>query len=321
MELVDRMLAGDEVALARLITIVENRSSQVQEIMRLIYPHTGNAYRVGFTGPPGAGKSTMIDRLTTALRDRDATVGIVAIDPTSPFSGGALLGDRIRMQKHYLDKGVFIRSMGTRGSYGGLARSSRDVVKLLDAYGKDYVLVETVGVGQTELDIVGASDTVVVILVPESGDAIQTMKAGLMEIADIFVVNKADRGGAERVKAELETMVHMNGTRDPEWMPPVLLAEAENGKGIDAICETVNQHRRTLETSQHLERRRQEHSRLELVEILEELIRARLMGKTDTPGLFAQYVDKVKRGEIDPYTAAHEILDSEQLSREILAGK
>jgi LAO/AO transport system kinase len=318
MELVDRMLAGDQIALAKLISLVENHSPDVPEIMRLIHSHTGRAYRIGITGPPGAGKSTVTDKLTALLRGRGATVGIVAIDPTSPFSGGALLGDRIRMQQHYLDPGVFIRSMGTRGSHGGLSISTKDVVKLLDAFGKDYVIVETVGVGQTELDVVSATDSVVVVLVPEAGDAVQTMKAGLMEIADIFVVNKADRGGADRIKAQLEIMLHMSPPREDEWEAPVLLAEAEFGNGIDELCAAIDHHHAALQASGGLARRRQEHSKLELIEVVEDLIRDRLIHKAASDSVFADYTRKVQSGEIEPYTAAHEIFASEDILRELL---
>jgi LAO/AO transport system ATPase len=207
--LVERMLKGDRLALARLITQVENRSPAVPAIMKTVYPRAGAAYVAGITGPPGAGKSTVVDRLTAHLRADGSTVGIVAVDPSSLFTGGAVLGDRIRMQGHALDPGVFIRSMATRGSLGGLARATGEVIKLLAAFGHDWVLVETVGVGQTELDIMKLADTTVVVLVPESGDAIQTMKAGLMEAADVFAVNKADRAGAPALMAELKFAAHL----------------------------------------------------------------------------------------------------------------
>src|SRR5207237_1431068 len=203
------MLARDRSALARLMTLVENRAPELPAIMSRVYGRTGHAHVVGVTGPPGAGKSTLTDRLTAHLRGAERRIGIVAVDPSSPFSGGAVLGDRIRMQAHFLDPGVFIRSLSTRGSHGGLARATRDMIRLLDAFGVDNVLVETVGVGQTELDVMRLADTVVVVLVPEAGDAVQVMKAGLLEIADIFVVNKADREGAERMQSELAQMLHL----------------------------------------------------------------------------------------------------------------
>lgn len=317
MELVDRMLRGEPAALARLMTMVENRSASVPAIMREINSYLGRAYRVGITGPPGAGKSTLADRLTALLRKRGETVGIVAIDPTSPFSGGALLGDRIRMQQHYLDSGVFIRSMGTRGSHGGLARATRDVMKLLDASGKDWVIVETVGVGQTELDVMEATDTTLVVLVPESGDSVQTMKAGLLEIADIFAVNKADRAGADRVQAELEMMLHIAPQRD-SWQIPVLRTQAENGVGMEELLQAIDKHRDSLRKSEQLERRREHFRRQELVDIIEEQIRIRLVARlTDDPKL-KLYAEDVLSGTLDPYTAAQEILSNEQLIASIL---
>src|SRR3989475_10363235 len=208
-QLIDRMLGGDRVALARLVTRVENRAPGLPAVMSRLYPHTGRAHVVGITGPPGAGKSTLTDRITARLRAAGLRVGIIAVDPTSPFSGGAVLGDRIRMQAHFLDPGVFIRSLASRGSHGGVARPTRDVIRLLDAYGMDRVLVETVGVGQTELDVMRLADTTVVVLVPEAGDARQGMKGGLLQNGGGFLVNKADRDGAERMRSELAQMLYL----------------------------------------------------------------------------------------------------------------
>src|ERR1051325_5701551 len=227
------MLRGDRLALARLITHVENRSAAVPAIMKAIHGRGGDAYVVGITGPPGAGKSTVVDRITEHLRREGRTVGVIAVDPSSPFTGGAVLGDRIRMQQHTLDSGVFIRSMATRGSLGGLARATRDVLKLLAAARYEWLLIETVGVGQTELDVMQLVDTTVVVLVPESGDAIQTMKAGLLEAADVFVVNKADRAGAPALMAELKFAAHLHYTsptspKDVDWEIPVLPTQAQS---------------------------------------------------------------------------------------------
>jgi len=212
--LVEQMLKGEDVSLSRVISLVENESSQVPQIMKLIAPHLGRAHCIGITGPPGVGKSTLVDKLTVLMRQKDSKVGIIAVDPSSPFTGGAVLGDRIRMQQHYLDDGVFIRSMATRGGLGGLPQTTGSVIKLLDAAGKDSILVETVGVGQSEIDIMQKTDTVLVILCPESGDAIQTMKAGLFEIADIFVVNKADNPGADNFVRDIQAMLQL---REPSW--------------------------------------------------------------------------------------------------------
>src|SRR5216684_3352458 len=256
------MLSGDRLALARLITRVENRMPGVAEIMRSVQPRLGRAHLLGVTGPPGAGKSTLVDRLTTLLRREGAAVAIVAVDPSSPFTGGAVLGDRIRMQTHTLDPDVFIRSMATRGSLGGLARATGDVIKLMDAFGFAWIIIETVGVGQTGLDILKQADTTVVALVPESGDGIQVMKAGLMEVADIFAVNKADRDGAHALMAELRFSVHLHYTggaaaKDVDWEVPVLAAQAVHDVGIAALLEQVRRHRAALEQAGALEKRRQ----------------------------------------------------------------
>ena len=307
MELVKDMLAGDVLALARLITKVERDGGEVPEMMKLVYPYLGKAYCVGLTGPPGAGKSTVVDRLTALMRQRGFTVGIIAADPTSPFTGGAVLGDRIRMQQHYLDDGVFIRSMATRGSQGGLPRSTSGVIKLLTAFGKDFVLVETVGVGQTELDIMENVDTTVVILTPEAGDTIQTMKAGLFEIADIFAVNKADRPGADNLVTELTMMIHLYA-RQGSWQVPVMATEAINDVGIQELYEHIEKHRQTLEESGRLSQRRQEQRRREFMEMVERRVAGEMLRLIERDEDMSRYMAMVEAGQVDPYSAADEIL-------------
>ena len=306
--LVERMLAGDRVALARLMTLVENRTPGLPALMARLHPHTGRAHVVGITGPPGAGKSTLTDRITTRLRAAGQRVGIVAVDPTSPFSGGAVLGDRIRMQGHFLDPGVFIRSLASRGSHGGVARATRDVIRLLDAFGMERIVVETVGVGQTELDVMRLADTTVVVLVPEAGDAVQVMKAGLLEIADVFVVNKADRDGAERMRSELTQMLHLR-TASP-WSIPVLLTQAEAGVGIDALLEALETHRAFVAADADRARRDRMRREGELVDILDEELRRRLeRGLGGATNGIAPLLEAVRGGELDPYTAALRILE------------
>jgi LAO/AO transport system kinase len=305
--LIEGMLAGNVLSLARLITMVERDGADLPQIMKQAYSHLGKGYCVGVTGPPGSGKSTIVDRLTAVMRKDSLSVGIIAADPTSPFTGGAVLGDRIRMQQHYLDDRVFIRSMATRGSHGGLPRATGSVIKLLDAFGKDFILVETVGVGQTELDIMQNADTVVVALVPEAGDTIQTMKAGLFEIADIFVVNKADRPGADNLVAELRTMVQLR-SEDAWWQVPVLATEAVNDVGIDELyCQILN-HRRVLEETGRLLQRRQEQRRREFLEIVERRISDELLKSVEADKKLGQHMSMVECGLIDPYSAADEIL-------------
>jgi LAO/AO transport system kinase len=310
--LVERMLKGDRLALARLITQVENRTAAVPTIMKTVYPRASAAYVVGVTGPPGAGKSTVVDRLTAHLRAENATVGIVAVDPSSPFTGGAVLGDRIRMQAHALDPGVFIRSMATRGSLGGLARATGEVIKLLAAFGHDWVLVETVGVGQTELDIMKLADTTAVVLVPESGDAIQTMKAGLMEAADIFVVNKADRAGAPALMAELKFAAHLHYTsstspKDVDWEIPVLSAQAQSDIGVTELLAEVRRHRGVLESSGALVSRRRRRVRSELEGLLVDEFRERVERGLGGGALRAK-LDEVVAGDTDPYSAVAAML-------------
>ena len=317
--LVRRMLDGDRLALARLITRVENRAPEVPEIMRAIHERTGRAYVLGITGPPGAGKSTLVDRVTSRLRVQGLAVGVIAVDPSSPFTGGAVLGDRIRMQTHTLDPDVFIRSMATRGSLGGLARATGDVIKLMDAFGFPWIIIETVGVGQTELDIIRQVDTTVVALVPESGDSIQAMKAGLMEVADVFVVNKADRDGAHALMAELRFSVHLHytsggGPKDVDWEVPILAAQAVNDVGIDELMAQVQRHRAVLEQAGALETRRRARRRAELEALLVEEFTTQVTARVQTDPALGATIDAVTAGRLDPYSAVAQIL-SETLRR------
>jgi len=307
------MLAGDRLALARLITRVENRQAGLAEIMRAVQPHVGRAHVVGVTGPPGAGKSTLVDRLTSRLRAEGERVAIIAVDPSSPFTGGAVLGDRIRMQTHTLDENVFIRSMATRGSLGGLAAATGDVIKLMDASGFPWILIETVGVGQTELDIIKQADTTVVILVPESGDSVQAMKAGLMEVADIFVVNKADREGAHALMAELRFSVHLHYTssvspKDIDWEIPILAAQATNDVGVAELLAEVKRHRSVLEGSGALEKRRRARRRADLRMLLTEEFAGRVMAMVERDAELGATLEAVSDGKLDAYSGVEQIL-------------
>jgi len=285
----------------------------VAEIMRSVQPRLGRAHVLGITGPPGAGKSTLVDRLTARLRAERSSVGVIAVDPSSPFTGGAVLGDRIRMQAHTLDPDVFIRSMATRGSLGGLAAATGDVIKLMDAFGFPWVLIETVGVGQTELDIIRQADTTVVTLVPESGDSIQAMKAGLMEVADIFVVNKADRDGAHALMAELRFSVHLHysssvSAKDIDWEIPVLAAQATNDVGVAELLAEVKRHRRALEEAGTLEKRRQARRRAELRTLLVEEFAERVMAAVERDPELVAVIDAVAGGALDAYSGVERIL-------------
>jgi LAO/AO transport system kinase len=317
--LIERMLAGDRLALARIITHVENRTAAVPDIMKAAHRSGREAYVLGVTGPPGAGKSTLVDRLTALLRARPETVGVVAVDPSSPFSGGAVLGDRIRMQAHALDPGVFIRSMATRGAFGGVARPTGQVIAVLAAFGFAWVLVETVGVGQTELDVMKLADTTVVVLVPESGDAVQTMKAGLLEAADVFVVNKADRSGAPALMAELKFAAHLahaspTARRDLDWEVPVLATEAPAGVGVSELLDTVERHRRAQMEGGVLAARRRARRRDAFRALLVEQLTARVEERLASGDLAATF-EAVAEGRLDPYTAAESVLTVLSLGR------
>ncbi len=316
-EIAERLLAGEQRALSRLITLLERGDPAAAEAMKVVDRHTGRAYTVGITGPPGAGKSTIVDQLTQLVRETGSTVGIVAVDPTSPFSGGAILGDRIRMQRHYLDPGVFIRSVATRGQSGGLPRIVKSMVRALDAAGTDLILVETVGVGQTELGIVSVADTVLVAMNPESGDAIQTLKAGVMEIADIFLVNKADRAGADQMAAAITGMLHM-ALVSPRWSPPVLLTTAHTGEGIEDLWGKIQDHRQFQTSSGELADRRSTQRKREFLEAVEEVLAQRLRNKVENDPELNATLEQVAAKEIDPYSAALEYLESSLFSADWL---
>lgn len=298
---------GNRRALAKIISIVEDEREEKRQVLRRLYQQVGRAYVVGITGAPGAGKSSLVDKLTGEIRKQGLTVGIIAVDPTSPFTGGALLGDRIRMQSHTLDEGVFIRSMGTRGSLGGLAKTSKEAIKVLDAFGMDMVLVETVGVGQSELDVMNAVDTTVVVLTPGSGDVIQTMKAGIMEIADVFAVNKADLEGVQQLILELENMLSLD-TRPREWRPPIVPVISLTGEGIPALLKAIQDHQKYLETSGKLAFARQKRLRNEVIDLALEQMRTSLKKKLQAKGELEELMEEVVQRKIDPYTAAEQIV-------------
>lgn len=309
MELVERMLKGDRLALAKLITLVENRSSEVSRIIQLLYPHAGKAHVIGVTGPPGVGKSSLVDKLIALARRKGLVVGVIAVDPSSPFSGGALLGDRIRMQSHSTDPGVFIRSMGCRGHLGGLSFATQDTILLLDAFGSNVVLVETVGVGQSEIAIAQAADTTVLVTMPSTGDSIQAMKAGIMEIGDVFVVNKADREGADRTVQELDTML-MLGARHGEWMPPIMKTQATSGEGIEELWEKIQGHKQFFTQHERLQQRRREQIKGEIHNIITERLERKIHEELMKDSQFSPLMEKVERREIDPYTAADVLMES-----------
>lgn len=305
MELGKRLLNGDKRAAARLITMIENDDPEAIAILSAYFSHTGRARVIGITGPPGAGKSTLVDKLAKQLRKQNAKVGVLAVDPTSPFSGGSILGDRIRMSDLNLDSGVFIRSMGTRGHLGGLSKATLGAVKILDIMGMDYILIETVGVGQSEVDIVKAVDSVLMVMVPGLGDDIQALKAGIMEIGDVFVVNKSDRDGADRTKTEIEMMLDFD---HGEWRPPVSQAMAVNNAGIEELTENLDRHWNYMETSSKLIEKRIHNSELEIIDLTQTAILKEMMGNDDNRNRIRELAQKVASRERDPYSISQTVL-------------
>jgi LAO/AO transport system kinase len=299
---------ADRRSVARSISVVENGGADAAALLRALAPKLGCAYRIGITGPPGAGKSTITSELTKLLRAQGKTVGILAVDPTSPFTGGALLGDRIRMQDVSMDSGVYVRSMATRGSLGGLSSKAKDAADVLDAAGYDYVLFETVGVGQSELDIAKAADTTIVVLVPESGDAVQAMKSGLMEIADFFVVNKADREGSDQAVRALKTILTFRVTHaEDEWIPPVVKSAAAKHEGIDLIFAEIEKHREYLTKTGHLQTRRKERDRQRIRELVEAMLHTDFWTPTRSEKLESE-LDRIAAHETTAFDVATELV-------------
>jgi LAO/AO transport system kinase len=303
----ERVCAGDVRAISQAITAIENHEPEAEALLRQVFPRTGKAYLTGVTGAPGTGKSTLVDRLAAYYRREHEQVGVIAVDPTSPYSGGAILGDRIRMQGHAGDAGMFIRSMATRGFLGGLARATAEVALLLDAAGKRQILIETVGVGQDEVDIVRLADCVVVVLVPGLGDDIQNMKAGLMEIGDIFVLNKSDREGADRLEQELHAMLSLVMPREG-WHPPIVRTVASENKGIDRLAGKIADFRRHFESRQERQRKHVEHWKQRLLELLESRLLQRVLGGSDGEKRLEELASQVAERKKDPFAAVSEIL-------------
>ncbi|MFW6147171.1 MAG: methylmalonyl Co-A mutase-associated GTPase MeaB [Thermodesulfobacteriota bacterium] len=311
-EIVQKIISGDIRATAKLIRDIDDKVPEVREVLKDLYPSTGKAYVIGITGAPGVGKSTLVDQMVTHLRTAGKTVGVLAVDPTSPFSGGAILGDRIRMQRHSMDEGVFIRSMATRGYFGGLTQSTRSAIDVLDAMGKDYILVETVGVGQDEIDIVQSAHTTIIMLVPGMGDDIQALKAGILEVGDLFVVNKADREGADRTINDLRLMIEMDENRyRAGWKPPIVTTQAVFNQGIQEVLEQIEKHRAFLSSSPERQTTlKYEKAKNDLTEMIKDRIITDVLADLVSSGEFEKAIRSIMERRVDPYTACDTILSN-----------
>ena len=309
---VEKVIAGDVRTVARLIRDIDDRIPEVRDVLKALYAHTGKAYVIGITGAPGVGKSTLVDQMVNHYRQQGKSVGVLAVDPTSPFTGGAILGDRIRMQRHSLDDGVFIRSLATRGHFGGLSQSTRSAIDVLDAMGKEYIIVETVGVGQDEVDVVKSAQTTVIVVIPGMGDDIQAIKAGILEVGDVFLINKADREGADKTFNELRQMIDMGHHKYEEgkWKPPILKAEAVFDRGVTELLENIEKHRDYLVERSRGKRpgRSKERVQEELAEMVKNRLVQEVVDRMVESGEFARAVSAVMTGEKDPYTACDDLI-------------